>query len=200
MAQVNLRTAPSTIFGIPCRLKTARARRAVRDVLRQIRARHPKDFAKLQMLVREIRPVTKQEAANGTLGEWKADHEDPYDQSTWGYGCSDTDTPGVMFVSEHDHGLDLRGVIAQEFGHACSSELDRSRRYGPNTFIKDEWASELAADWFAYKWGFGRVIARDRKFRDWRHHAPAPGSRFSVTVDSVEHHFRVTRNFVIRPA
>jgi hypothetical protein len=97
-----------------------------------------------------------------------------------------------MQLFEHD--ANLAATIAHELGHACTSNDDCERR----GVLDDEWASELAADWYAYKWGFGRLIARDRKNRNWLHHGPAPRSHFSIIGGDTTFHYRVSRRFVAR--
>ena len=94
--------------------------------------------------------------------------------------------------SEGDH---LIPTIAHELGHACTREIDRIRR---GMVFTDEWCSELAADWYAYKWGFGRQIATARKTRDLTHHGPGPGGEFTITIEGNEVTYRVSRNFVVR--
>jgi hypothetical protein len=178
---------PPNLFGIPCRLRTTTARAATLAVLRQIRRRCPADFAKLRELVRLIRPLPKRETADGTLGEWKADHPDENDWATWAYGYDAT--PGVLFLAEIGDALSLTATVAHEFGHACSSEPDRRRRGAPS----GEWNSEFAADWYAYKWGFGRLIARDWRTRDRKHHGPGPGRCIAINGTR----FRVSRRFVV---
>ncbi len=113
------------------------------------------------------------------------------DPTTWDYGFGET--PGVIKLVEKIPIEDLPGVLAHELGHAATRSEDLERR-GP---ISDEWSSELAADWYAYKWGFGRQIARERKTRDWLHHGPCPGSTFKESYDGKIYHYRVTRNFVV---
>jgi hypothetical protein len=66
------------------------------------------------------------------------------------------------------------------------------RRQAPD----DEWASELAADYYAYKWGFGRAIAKDRPQRHIGHHACGPGQCIGILGDE-EHWYRVSRRFVM---
>jgi hypothetical protein len=131
------------------------------------------------------------------LGEWKRDPDvkarrledlqDPViDEAEMGYG------PGTLYVAEHHP--DLIATVAHELGHAATRWEDTTRRGGPS----DEWKSELAADWYAYRWGFGRAIARGRKTRAWLHHLGGPGFRFSEDADGVRYHYRITRHFCIR--
>ncbi len=176
----------STVEGIRCKLRKAGARKAVGKVLRQIRQRFPQDYERLKSRVRGIRPLANRDTKDGTLGEWKElpETEDP---RTWDRG------DGVLYLKEdkQDH---LIPTIAHELGHACTELIDLLRR-GEVPF--DEWASELTADWYAYKWGFGRQIAKARKTRNWSHHGPPPGSEFIITSDGRDHKIRVSRRFVV---
>jgi hypothetical protein len=105
------------------------------------------------------------------------------------------ETPGVLLLLESCTAFDSQGLIAHELGHACTTFEDLLRRGEVDT---DEWRSELAADWYAYKWGFGKIIARDRRFRGWAHHGAAPRQRYSVKMDGYWYRYRVTRNFCVR--
>jgi hypothetical protein len=126
------------------------------------------------------------------MGRWEPFQPVEADPGTWAWGIDAT--PGVLCLAEHQDRHDLRGVAAHEFGHACTTHWDRERRGAPS----DEWSSELAADWHAYRWGFGRVIARDRKRRDFGHHGPAPRSTFTIEAEEGVYHYRVTRHFCMR--
>jgi hypothetical protein len=170
-------------------------RLALRQTLSQIRDRHPRDFGRVQALVREILPLPAAEEAEGTIGRWEPSPPRADDPATWDWGTGDT--PGVLFLSESAHVLNPVALVAHELGHACTTLEDRDRRGACWTA---EWAEELAADWYAYKWGFGRIIARNRRYRNWMHHGAAPRSTFAVESPSegVVHHYRVTRNFCVR--
>jgi hypothetical protein len=85
------------IRGIPYRLRTAPARRALGEALDRIRTAQPQDDERLVQVVREVVPLSSEEAEVGTLGEWKADRETE-DPATWGYGYEPT--PGIMCVNE----------------------------------------------------------------------------------------------------
>ena len=174
------------ILGIPCSLKTPDGRRAVRIALQRIRERFPHDFARLKERIRDIKPISRRQAADDTVGEWKRlrPHADPFRP-----GAND----GVLWLLEqHDN---LIASVAHELGHACTRYEDLERRGA----CSDEWRSELAADWYAYRWGFGREIARDRKSRVWLHHGPAPGTEDTVeSDDGQENTYFVTRNFVVQ--
>ena len=178
------------ILGIPCSLRKPAVRKAVRSTLERIRLHREEDFRRLQRIVREIRPYD--DAEEGDLGIWLEDKRVPDDPSTWHYGVSDT--PGILKITE-DLPLDrLPSTLAHELGHAATRLEDLWRRGGPI----EEWNSELAADWHAYRWGFGREIAKFRKDRAWSHHGPAPGSTFELREDDGVYHYEVTRNFCIK--
>jgi hypothetical protein len=153
--------------------------------------RDPRTFSDLQRLVRSIRLVEMPD--DGTHGEWKAEPAGT-DPSTWDYGI--VRTPGIVLLAESLRGAEIPAILAHELGHAATTELDRQNRgkfYG-----EDEWRSELAADWYAYRWGFGREIARHRKRRDQWHHGPPPGSTAEVAYGDRWVKYRITRNFVGR--
>ena len=114
------------------------------------------------------------------------------DPAQWGKWDDHWPHPGVVKVSTSAEFL--ASTLAHEFGHACSRWEDLERRQAPS----DEWASELTADWYAYKWGFGRLIARQRKTRDHLHHGPGPGETCELgQLDRSMRRFRVTRSFVV---
>ncbi len=173
------------IHGIKSSLRTLRARQATALVLRHIRSKFPADYARLRERVREIRPLSEEETADGTLGEWKRlpCDPDPDDPGTWDQQA------GMVYLAEHgDH--HLIATVAEELGHACTRWIDLDRR---GEMPVEEWRSELTADWYAYRWGFGSNIARSRKTSDFSHHGPRPGEEFEM--NGVK--FRITRRFVV---
>jgi len=176
------------VHNIPCFLCDPILREGVQKTLQQILDRCPKDFRRLQRLVRAIQPYD--DADEGDQGIWIEDSPIRKDPATWHYGFGDT--PGVLKLVENLPIEDLPGLFAHELGHAATRPEDLERRGA----LDDEWQSELAADWYAYKWGFGRQIARQRKTRVWQHHGPPPGSTFEESIDGIVYHYRITRNFV----
>lgn len=185
--------SPKTILGLRCSLDEEFGE-VVRKVLRQIQRRSPRDFQRLCEAVRDIVPLTGHEEADGTLGEFTrcpVPENIADDRAQWDKWNDCWPHPGVVKVSTHAEFL--AGVLAHEFGHACTRWEDLERRRAPT----DEWASELAADWYAYKWGFGRLIAREKKTRDLLHHGPCPGETCELEKpDGSRQRFRVTRSFV----
>ena len=157
--------------------------------LARIFKRNPSDFRRLKNMVRAIIPFEDPE--DGDLGQYcpaSANFEDP---QTYGYGQDDT--PCVIKLLDSLSTNSIPGVLAHELGHAATTENDRIRRGATS----DEWRSELAADWYAYKWGFGREIAKQRKSRDWVHHGPKPGAIYEESFGDGRIFVRkVSRNFV----
>jgi hypothetical protein len=170
----------------------------VREVLDQIRRRAPDDYARIIPRVREIAPLPRGDAERGTLGQWVPDPgESSFENPDW----EDTG-PGVVLLSDKlaaERYSKTLGVVAHEFGHVATRYfIDLDRGECPD----DEWASELTADWYAYKWGFGRMIGQYRKGRNIAHHCVGPGQTiidgYALNGVAVTHHFRVTRGFRVR--
>ena len=179
------------VEGIPCTLKQKVTRLRLRDVLRQIKEGHPKDFNRLRELVWGVGPYVDDDEA--CLGEWDSNCAQQYidgsDPTTWAWqGWAET--PGVLRIRENQASERLVSTIAHELGHAATRDEDLERRGGPS----DEWSSELAADWYAYRWGFGREIAKWRARRDSLHHCAGPGQ----TVIDGDREYVVTRSFCMR--
>lgn len=191
-------TKSSDIYGIRHHLRTERMREAVRSVLGQIRKRSSRDFDRCRDLVRDIRPHSAVEfQQEGVVGKWEPYQEDEDDPQTW--VSMSGEQRGVLWLFEGQTDCSPLATVAHELGHACTRYRDlQRRRGGPGCYLTDEWASELAADWYAYKWGFGRLIAKARKERDWMHHGVGPGQTYSEVIDGKEYHYRITRNFVAR--
>ena len=63
------------------------------EALDRIRTAQPQDDERLVQFVRDVVPLSTEEAEVGTLGEWKADRETE-DPATWGYGYEPT--PGII--------------------------------------------------------------------------------------------------------
>jgi len=183
-----IKSAPNKVRGISCTLRKGASRNSVRKTLSRIKEKCPQDFYRLKKLVREIQPYDN--ADIGDLGIWIGDKPSQEDRSTWDYGFGDT--PGVIKINEDECSDNIEASIAHELGHAATREEDRKRR-GP---ICDGWQSELAADWYAYKWGFGREIANMHKILDRLHHGPKPGSIFEELLNGKTYRYKITKNFV----
>lgn len=98
----------------------------------------------------------------------------------------------ALFPVIHEWADHLAAGIAHELGHACTRTADIERRRAPT----DEWGSESAADWYAYRWGFGREIARDRRTRRPDDHGPGPGQVVSFDMPDGRECWRVSSRFV----
>ena len=184
----------SNIEGIPCSLRNLAVRRFVKGTLRRIRSQYPNDLKRLRSIVRCIAPLDVQDAgerARGCVGRWERD--DPIIEESPGVVRVVKDIPNAWSSLTLD---DMPGVLAHELGHAATREIDLTRR-GVNP-LGGDLTSELAADWYAYRWGFGREIARHRGKRDRTHSGPAPGSTFGVQEAGIVHTYEITRSFVIR--
>jgi hypothetical protein len=175
--------------GAPCSVRGAPAVCAqVERVIKAVR-RFPRDYSRLSARVAGFRLLTRRECAEGTRGEFKRLGPRLVPHPVFGEVFEDDqDCRGVIFFARD---VDP-GVIAHEFGHAVSTDADMARRRAPD----DEWASELAADWYAYKWGFGRDVARARSSRRLGHHGPGPGQLIGLG----ERWYRASRRFVMAAA
>ena len=170
-------------YAIPCRMVNPRICRSIARVLRQIRQRAPEDFTRLRSLVRGFVPLPREDERDGTMGRWRSNRADTYD----------FDAQGVVQLSPAS-GAPV-AVVAHELGHVCTRDADFENR---NDSGDDEWASEMCADWYAYKWGFGRQIARHRRSRSLAHHGPPPRSEFTMSFGGHVSRYRVTRGFRVR--
>lgn len=139
--------------------------------------------------MKKIAPVPNKEVRVGTLGEWKRNRKFNIENLK---GDED-ERPGTIYISEGLPIEELMVTFAHECGHACTSGEDLIRIGGPS----DEWSSEFAADKYAYKWGFGRTIAKYRKKRVRLHHGVGPGKSWKESNGEYWLHYRVTRNFRI---
>jgi hypothetical protein len=162
------------VRGIPCRLKGPASRKVVADVLRQIDRGCPGDFERLRKLVKLIRPLSRATVTGGCTGLWSG-------------------TKGTIELPEVSVEVDsgrLAALAAHEFGHACTREEDINRRNAP----EDHWASESAANWYAYRWGFGQLVRALPTCFDL--HGLRPGE--SIEIEGVGS-WRMSRNFVYHP-
>jgi len=219
------------IEGFTCYIQDTRVRDAITIVLRQIKERHPKDFARLREKVRGFRwlPRSEDSQRSGTLGQWMTDDRAKNSAAfkehveklarmeiarSYGFNpksvhpehvrlvadakMQDRHTwPGKVAISRRlirAPRWRLLAVLAHELGHAATNEDDLNTRF--EEIGNSEWASEGCADYYAYRWGFGREIRRHSPERDFGHHGGLPGeiiNPFNKTW------FRVTRNFHYHP-
>jgi hypothetical protein len=179
-----------SIPDIPCRLRSAAARDALKSVLDTIRSAQPEDYLRLLRVVKEVVPLAPEETEDGTMGEWKQDLADD-DPATWDYGVGET--PGVLYIDESHTPTELIAILAHELGHACTVVEDREAREAPS----DEWASEATADWYAVRrWDFGTEMEVRREGRDRLHHGPWPGETVEAGKEKVK--FILGEDYVFR--
>lgn len=171
------------VHGIPCISCNSVFLGAIASTLNRIREKAPKDYDRVVSLVNAFEACEMDEEC--TSGEWVSAQN-----SSWDYGIEDS--PGRILLNKNLQMDRITAVIAHELGHAATRLEDRLNRGA----VSEEWQSELAADWYAYKWGFGREIAKNRKSRDWRHHSPGPGKTFSEQFDGQVYHYKISRSFV----
>lgn len=179
-----------TIHGIPCYVSAPPLVIAVEEVLGRVSKNYSDDLARLVKSMRAIRPLAAEDAEDGTLGWWRAEKPTLWEHRGWGIT---EPTPGTLYVLDDasmPHGRAV-ALIAHELGHAATMDAELEAR---GDCPSDEWRSELTADWFAYRWGFGRQIAAERRHRDEMHHCFAPGSTF----EDLGRVYKLTRSFRVR--
>ena len=171
----------------PCSIAAPELCEKIEDVLRAVRL-FPRDYVRLVARVVRFGTLTRAERTDGTQGWWKRLPARKVLHPVYGEVWEDDDQRSGVITLAPD--VD-RGTVAHELGHAAATEDDLARRHAPD----DEWASELAADYYAYKWGFGRDVASHRHTRRFAHHCAGPGQLISLG----DQWFRVSRRFVMHP-
>jgi hypothetical protein len=174
------------VYGIDCALSGRRLVRNLRDVLGRIRERRPDDFARIRRRLSIVKLLPKKAEDSVTLAEVKGCHYHHYSEV-------EEVPPCQLWLSRRlldEDDVIQRAIVAHELGHVATTFEVFERRQSPD----EEWGSELSADWFAWKWGFGRELRRLEKTRDWVHHAVGPGK----TIENMFGKYLVTRNLVFR--
>lgn len=180
------------IDGEPILCKTIAA------ALDQIHKHDPRGFRRIRQRVVSFRLLGPAETKGGAVGQTERVERAPK-------MIEYPDLPGIEVgdVPFHQEGeLRVPGVVAlardavlatvaHELGHAATTVKDMERRQAPD----DEWAAELSADYYAYKWGFARAIGRTRRWRRLSHHAVGPGQ----VIGLGGRWWRVSRRFVMHP-
>jgi hypothetical protein len=177
------------IDGIRCTVKSPDVRRAVRVVLEQIRKRAPDDFARLRKRVRGFVPLPTA-AGTGAQAIWR-----PAGRARAGRRL-DPNATGTIKISETCTAA--VAIVAHQLGHACTRREDfdpRCASAGGDAAVADE----LCADYYAYRWGFGRDVSKARRDGHMAHHAPPPQSEFALGPfpDGHLRRYRVTSEFFI---
>ena len=194
------RTAAPSVNSIPCEIRSAVVRRAVSEVFEAIHS-HPRDWARLCRRVRRVGWLSG--AEERVLGEWRVDRAEVmqlcdetqrnprlwHRQGTEPYlarGWIGLPRGAARRPAEH-----LVALLAHECGHAVTRARDFNarERYGDG-----EWASELCADMYAFRWGFEAQMRAEAPFRDFTHHAVLPGQ----TIWQGDVAYRVDRRFFVR--
>jgi hypothetical protein len=154
-------------------MKSLKLRSVIHDVLRQIRERAPEDFKRIRQRVREFAPSSVPYSVEVGGVDWLKDvcHGEvkPHFMASAGFVFPLLDSPCVVELSEAT--TQPTTTVAHELGHVCTRSLDltilsllwtRFNRRGRLVFggVK----SELCADLYTYKWGFGRRLDLDRRF------------------------------------
>lgn len=179
-----MRSLPA-IYGIPCSLRSRRLRGAIRLVLGRIRRRAAEDFERIRARVREFTLLPEPLQAQGFAGMWKPD-------GSWGEFFT---ARGLIALT--DRPGNLMAIVAHELGHACTHKEDAERR--AVTLPGSRWAIEMCTNYYAYKWGFGRHMARARKAQDGLHRGPAPGETVlsEHEDEGLVYRYRATRGFYL---
>src|SRR5689334_2562443 len=121
---------------IPCAIATPRICRAIDLVLRRIADRAPADLERLRTRVSRFIDVPISEDTQGDEVAGAFTNHDFYD----------FDTPCEVYIAKGRR--NYLPVVAHELGHACTREDNFFERDG----FDGEWASEMAADFYAYLW------------------------------------------------
>ena len=172
--------------------------KVIAAALGQIRKCDPRGFRRIRERVVSFRLLGAVETKGGVVGQTERVERAPK-MSEY------PDLPGIEVtdVQFHQDGeLCVPGVVAlvpdaglatvaHELGHAATTVKDMERRQAPD----DEWAAELAADYYAYKWGFARAVGRTRRWRRHSQHAVGPGQ----VIGLGNRWWRVSRRFVMHP-
>jgi hypothetical protein len=188
---------------IPCEIQSEPVQRAVAEVSSAIQRRRPRDWRRLCNRVERISWLPEDDGR--TLGQWFVDREHVAQlrsdtQQNPGFGADDE---SEEFLARGWIGLSprvtelppnvLRAVVAHEFGHAGAGFWDVAER--EVAFGDREQATEMSANLYAFRWGFGEDIRAAHPWRDLTHHGLLPGQ---VMVWE-GYAYRVDDNFLPQP-
>ena len=179
---------PIAIRSIRCNISNRRLYVTVNEVLRQIKRRRPEDYLRIKRRLKAIKwlPKKEEQKSPATLGRIRPRERH---HISYGYGYEGV---GDLYLARRlskEEAWVWRAVIAHEFGHIAATLWDLRRTKAPEA----NWASELTADWYAYRWGFGHDVRRFMRRRALVHHFFAPGEEREY--DGCR--YRVTRHFVV---
>ena len=194
--------ARTPIEGIPVDIANPEVRRGIRTVLTTI-SRFPRDWGRIRRRVREIRYFAPEDDQPDTLGQWVVDEEElrrlSHQQSapgTWGRPAGQIPAYGRIMLTRRPirHTEHLVAIVAHECGHAATRERDFQKRDG----YSGEWASELCADFYAFKWGFEAELRKAFTRRPLNHYCGFPGETLEVGHGDDVQRFRVDKRFYLR--
>ncbi len=190
------------ILGVPCEIANPKIRAAIQTVLERIQARHPRDWARIRRRVRSFGYIPPGEDPC-TTGYWHGDQPPPdheevdaaIDAGRWRWVQRVEDwrfyRTGQILFSKRMARMEtsqMLAVVAHEIGHVATRVGDFNRR-DEAAGGDAEWASELAADFYAAKWGFEKELREHWKTRAFGHHCVPPGK----VVSFGDRYYRVDR-------
>lgn len=188
------------IYGMKCTFSHEGLRKTIRQVLKHIKDRKPQDFERLRGRIRQFKYLSKEEERRGVVGcvitlgntglpSLQYLHLDIDDKD-----INDDKSCDVLLTRrlQNEQIWYQRATITHELGHVATRKEDIQRR-GTEEL---EWALELTADWYAYRWGFGQDIRRVLPLRDEMHHLCGPGSLFAEANLVI----KISRNHVVNEA
>lgn len=179
---------PSLVHGILCVSCDSLIYDGIKTTLDRIRKKAPKDYNRLIGLVLAF--VSCEMGEGIVLGRWINVRRREEYMNTEGLDLEGA--PGLVLLEKSISPEVIICVVAHELGHAATLIDDLERR-GP---VSEEWQHEMAAEWYMYKWGFGRESARQRKNMNVAHHGAGPGQTFHEFIDGTVYRYKVSRNFV----
>lgn len=171
---------------VPSRLCHAEGEAAIWRVLQHIASEDAKSYARIQDRLLYIDWLSEREEASGTIAEvlhFRTDEPD-FGPVSINFGRALKKAPPERWA----------GVAAHELGHVVTTERDRMRGNSPRA----EWASELAANRYAFKWGFGSYIQKFDLAPDYGHGCGYPGQCVASDNNGKTRFFRVSSGFTLR--
>lgn len=216
----------SGILGIRCTITDARLRDTIGFVLKSIRERRPEDFERLRAKVKGFHWLPQREAQDGTVGHFKhtakvtkalraeidrdakalAERAYPSGAGPFQEALArelEQDLhrrPGKVYLCREladAPEFQRLATIAHELGHAATTQGDFEKR--DDVVRTANWASESCADYYAYRWGFGRQVRRSQPTRHVAHHGGLPGQDVEIAgPNGTTLRYRVTRHFYYR--
>lgn len=195
------------ILGVPCEIANPKIRAAIRTVMERIQARHPRDWARIRRRVRSFGYIPLGEDPR-TTGYWHGDQPHPdhdaveaaIDAGRWRWVQRVEDwrfyrTGQIRFAKRmaRMETAQMLALVAHELGHVATRVGDFNRRDAA-AGGDEEWAAELAADFYAAKWGFEKELREHWKLRSFGHHCAPPGE----VVCYGERYFRVDHRYYPR--